>query len=352
MSETNRVHRVPRGTLTPLAAALVLACGVPAPGLDAGGLDAGDLDAGRDGAVRDAALLDASASDAAAPDAGELAWTRVTTADGARLEGELVATYDHSIWWWSPADERTYALFDPRALAEWPDDRSLRFVSSLDVTALDAIARPAGQPTYREAMRGAGVGLERVPLDGVAFVITGGERYHLEENGYGDFAWDLVVHDDAGRSHSGDGLVNTDYYAFEREVRMPVGGIVVEVVSDAPDVPPGPADLDAVNNLVGVQVYGGYYVYLLHLRQGSVPAGVTVGARVETGDLVGLVGNSGVTAEPHLHVVALAYDVDADPARTWSVPAEWRDVWIGARRGTLEPYAVPVGGQYVSNDAF
>jgi murein DD-endopeptidase MepM/ murein hydrolase activator NlpD len=127
---------------------------------------------------------------------------------------------------------------------------------------------------------------------------------------------------------------------------------VVEVVGDAPDVAPGPPDLAAVNNLVGVQVYGGNYVYLLHLRQGSVPPEVVVGARLAEGTVIGRVGNSGVSAAPHLHVVVLAFDRDAIPARTWSVPAEWRDVWIGPRRGALREWAVPIGGDYVSSEAF
>lgn len=329
----------PAGTLLRSSAALWIACGSPAAP------DAGIEDAP---AAEDAGLLDAR-TDSGAADAGTAAWTRITTASGS-YEGELVATYDHSIWWWNAADERTYALFDPRALAEWPDDRSMTFVSSLDVAAMDAIAAPASVPSHRDAMRARGVAIERVPLDGVAFVVTGAERYHLEESGYGDFAWDLVVHDAEGRAHAGDGLANEDHFAWDREVRLPVSGVVVEVVGDAPDGAPGPVDLEAVNNLVGVQVYGGYYVYLLHLRQGSVPPTVVVGARLAAGTVIGRVGNSGVSAAPHLHVVALAFDGAATPARTWSVPAEWRGVWIGPRRPSRRDWAVPVGGDYVSNE--
>ncbi|MCA9611016.1 MAG: M23 family metallopeptidase [Myxococcales bacterium] len=332
-----------------MSAALLVACGGPAS--DDGGAPS------RVAAITDAGALDASPPDASPPDAGLVdagaaAWTRLTTTDGATIEGELVARYDHARWWWDPAAEETLALFDPRGLAEWPDDRSLTFVSSLDVAGLAAVARPDGLSSYRDAMRDRGVRLERVPLDGVAYVITAGERYHLEESGYGDFAWDLVVLDAEGRSHSGDGLSNEDYLVWDREVRLPVSGIVVEVVADAPDVPPGPADLSAVNNLVGVQVYGGYYVYLLHLRQGSVPPEVVVGARLDAGTVIGRAGNSGVSAEPHVHVVALAWDRDADPPRTWSVPAEWHDVWVGPRAGTRREWVAPWSGDYVSNDPF
>jgi len=303
-----------------------------------GGVDGGGLDGGVDAGPP----LDAGA-----------AWTRLTLAGGGVAMGERIAVYDHSSWWWDPSEQRTYAIFDPRGLAPWPDDTSTRFISSLEVLATVSISRPSGVTTHRSAMRERGVVLERSPLSGVAYVITGAERYHLEESGYGDFAWDLTRHDEGGRQHRGDGLDNEDYYVWDEDVHLPTGGIVVEVVSDAPDLPPGPPDRSAINNFVGVQIYGGFYIYLLHLRQGSVPPDVVVGARLDTGALVGRVGNSGVSAEPHLHVATLAYDGSADPPRTWSVPSEWRDVWVSAGRGSeFANFAVPTSGDYVADEAF
>ena len=49
---------------------------------------------------------------------------RLTLRDGGVVEGERIATYDHSIWWWEPADALTHAVFDPAGLAEWPEDHS------------------------------------------------------------------------------------------------------------------------------------------------------------------------------------------------------------------------------------
>ena len=108
------------------------------------------------------------------------------------------------------------------------------------------------------------------------------------------------------------------------------------------------------NNLVGIQVYGGYHVYLLHFEQGSIPPEIEVGARVEVGAPLGRVGNSGVSLEPHLHVTALAVDRDADPLRTWSVPCEWRGVWVsaGGRRARLEPHWVPSSDERLSSTSF
>lgn len=47
---------------------------------------------------------------------------------------------------------------------------------------------------------------------------------------------------------------------------------------------------------------GGFFVILAHLRRGSIM--VATGERVEIGDPLGRMGNSGNSSEPHLHVHA------------------------------------------------
>lgn len=55
-----------------------------------------------------------------------------------------------------------------------------------------------------------------------------------------------------------------------------------------------------------------------HLRRGSVR--VAVGDRVEPGDLLGEVGNSGNTTEPHLHVQLMD---DRHPSGAAGLPFAW-----------------------------
>jgi len=134
-------------------------------------------------------------------------------------------------------------------------------------------------------------------------------------------------------------------------------GVVVEVVRDAPDNLPGAYPDDAVNNMVGVWLGGQVYLYLLHFQQGSIPASLRPGVALEQGAFLGLVGNSGVTLEPHLHMTALYYDVapvGSGEVRTWSVPIEWEDVYLSATvegPGELSPWATPGTGLWIDDEA-
>ena len=107
-----------------------------------------------------------------------------------------------------------------------------------------------------------------------------------------------------GRPYTGDGKHNSDWPAYGAPLYAVADGTVVSTVDNLPDIPPL-----AAPNLSGPQDYGGnsvcikigparYAVYA-HLQPGSVR--VRRGQRVRTGQIIGLVGNSGNTTFPHLH---------------------------------------------------
>lgn len=90
------------------------------------------------------------------------------------------------------------------------------------------------------------------------------------------------------------------YVIFGRTVRAPCDGRVVEIEGELPDLPPPQHDADNPN---GNQVWiagDGFEVLLAHLKNGSLV--VEAGEEVEAGDVVGEIGNSGRTTEPHLHI--------------------------------------------------
>ena len=144
----------------------------------------------------------------------------------------------------------------------------------------------------------------RLPLDGNVTVVWGGES--VNENYHAvladqRWAYDLLITRD-GRSHAGDGSRLTDYYGYDRPVHAPAGGIVRAVRDGEPDKPIDEAagGRIAAGNHVVIEVVEGEYLVLAHLRPGSIA--VSVGDRVDRGQVMARVGNSGNTSEPHVHL--------------------------------------------------
>lgn len=279
-----------------------------------------------------AALEDAatSAQDASTgAERPEVDWLRITLMTEEVVEGELIAVYDQNLWW-DPAPTLSFALFDGQKFADFPEDRSVRIIDAREVLRHEPIPLPDDRQPYRQFLQDRGIVIGQSPLQDPAYIITGHESYHREENGFGDFAWDLVATDSRGQRLTDAGTQNSDYLVWDREVSLPTSGWVVEVVRDAPDLNPGVFDQSAVNNLVGVALGGHYTLYLLHFKQDTIGFNVQEGTFLTQGSFLGRVGNSGVTVEPHLHVALLWYDTQANPPRSWSVPVEWTGVEIGA----------------------
>lgn len=96
----------------------------------------------------------------------------------------------------------------------------------------------------------------------------------------------------------------TQYEIFEDPVYSPCTGKVIEVRDDLPDLTPPQRDPEnPEGNHVTLTCDGDDARLLLaHLKRGSVS--VKKGATVKEGQIIGRVGNSGNTSEPHLHIHA------------------------------------------------
>jgi murein DD-endopeptidase MepM/ murein hydrolase activator NlpD len=142
-----------------------------------------------------------------------------------------------------------------------------------------------------------------LPVEGVWFVASGGRsplvngHYALRSQRY---ALDLFQVVD-GKTHHGGADLLTNYYSFAKRLLAPGDGRVTEVIDTRPDAPVGDSDLEhPEGNIVVIDIGGGRYVMYAHLKQGS--ARVRVGDRVVSGQDIGLVGDSGNSDEPHLHI--------------------------------------------------
>jgi len=90
------------------------------------------------------------------------------------------------------------------------------------------------------------------------------------------------------------------YVIYRARILAPCAGVVLGAMDGLPDMTVPEMDRE---HLTGNRVLlgcGDHIVVLAHMAPGSVA--VSVGQSVETGHLLGRVGNSGNTAEPHLHI--------------------------------------------------
>ena len=131
-----------------------------------------------------------------------------------------------------------------------------------------------------------------LPINGQTFVA---QRYAI----------DYEQADDQNRIFTGDPRDPKNYAIFGKEVLAVGDGTVVGTRNDLPEQVPGtlPAGIaidEADGNYVVLDIGNGFYVNYAHMQPGSVRP--KVGDRVAKGAVLGLVGNTGNSVAPHLHL--------------------------------------------------
>jgi hypothetical protein len=151
---------------------------------------------------------------------------------------------------------------------------------------------------------------------------VGGARFAKIET----FAIDFMRLQD-GTLFTGDGTQREQYFAYGAEVLAVADGTVIAFQEGRPEEVPlqptalvyGPADYGG--NAVTLQIAPGIYAYYAHFQPGSIT--VALGDHVTTGQVLGLLGNTGNTTAPHLHFGLLD---DPDPMVGASLPMAF-DRW-------------------------
>lgn len=93
------------------------------------------------------------------------------------------------------------------------------------------------------------------------------------------------------------------YQVFGKQVVSPCDGTVTAVVDGHRDLPPPKADREHPAGNHVILLCDRLQVELAHLQRGSIS--VKAGRDIRGGERLGLVGNSGNTTEPHLHIHAV-----------------------------------------------
>jgi len=118
------------------------------------------------------------------------------------------------------------------------------------------------------------------------------------------YAIDFVKLDAENRLFTGPVDQLASYAYFGTTIHSVADGTVVSIEDDLPEEVPGkvPATSSpqtAGGNFVIVDIGGGHFAFYAHLQPQSLR--VKVGDAVKSGDVLGLLGNTGNTTAPHLH---------------------------------------------------
>jgi murein DD-endopeptidase len=132
-----------------------------------------------------------------------------------------------------------------------------------------------------------------IPIDGRAYI---SQRFAID--------WVELYPD--GQTYKGDPADNKNYRAYGHEILAVADGIVTETKDGIPQNIPGetsravPITLETIGgNHVIMDIGDGQYAFYAHMQPGSLR--VKVGDKVRRGQVLGLLGNSGNSTEPHLH---------------------------------------------------
>jgi Peptidase family M23 len=168
---------------------------------------------------------------------------------------------------------------------------------------------------------------------GTVLPVNGGN--HVAER----FAIDFVQVGANGRIFDGPGDMLSSYRYFGAPIYSATKGKVVGVVDGIPETPagafpPNPTAQTAGGNHVVVAMGRGRYAFYAHLQPGSVT--VKVGQRVQTGQVLGMLGNSGNTDAPHLHFHVMD---SPSPLASNGVPYRFTDFTVNGTVTNVGPFS-------------
>lgn len=147
-----------------------------------------------------------------------------------------------------------------------------------------------------------------LPFDGQWYVVNGGTDKKASHS-WGVWpqrhAYDFVMVDENGKTHSGSGKELQDYFCYGKDVLAPADGEVVSLADGHPESKvygDGSVECrakDMRGNFITIKHQEKEFSTLAHLMPGSIT--VALGQKVVRGQVIARCGNSGNTSEPHVH---------------------------------------------------
>ncbi|RME04765.1 MAG: hypothetical protein D6805_01920, partial [Planctomycetota bacterium] len=147
--------------------------------------------------------------------------------------------------------------------------------------------------------------LYRFPLRGRYKILVDKTKHH-QRKCFAIWAYDIVQINEFGKEYQGYGVLNEDYFIWNKPVYAVADGVVAFVEDKFPDNRPGKVGKFHQANKILIDHQNGEYSFYCHLKQNS--AVVKVGDPVKAGQIIARVGNSGASGRPHLHFTMMDKD--------------------------------------------
>jgi hypothetical protein len=154
--------------------------------------------------------------------------------------------------------------------------------------------------------------------DGIFYIASGGSNKLINNHmrnfpNAQEFALDInKLGKYKGVSNKVLSTKNVDHYIFSDTVFCPCNGKIVEIEDNIRDNKSGSMNVsakDGTGNFVNIHCEEDIFVFIPHFKQFSIM--VSENMNVNEGTPLGLVGISGFSEEPHLHIQASKYSSDS-----------------------------------------
>lgn len=238
----------------------------------------------------------------------------LSLSDDTQVDGEVIEIYKDR-WFYEGESSltETYVLLFNNS----NNQAKFTFKNVKEISHVEFLK--SGNSDYKKYLTKNGI-IFKNKLVKRADVLTGNEGHHKFEKMFGNFAWDIGILNRKGKQFKRDGVELRDYYIYNKKVYAPMSGVVVGKVNLEEDNVPSPnfvGDLSSKkNNYLTIKVKDQIYLSIVHFKKDSIK--VNIGDKVKAGEVLGRVGNSGVSYIPHLHYTMYLYVPSHD--RFISVP--------------------------------